>query len=120
MKKVWVVEDDPSIREIISILLLEEGYDVRLFENASKFVVAINTSKDHVDVIVMDIRLPDGNGVNLCHKVKTSENFSQVPVLMMSADATFGDVERFCRADDYIPKPFDIREMVRKVARLSA
>lgn len=82
--------------------------------------MALDTAEEDIDLVVMDVKLPDGNGMNLCHRVKTSGKFASVPVLMMSADATFRDVERFCWADDYIPKPFDIREMVRKVTKLTA
>lgn len=120
MKNVWVVEDDPSIRELIELLLVEEGYRVSLFENALQFNTALNNSSTKIDAIIMDLRLPDGNGVNLCHRVKISQKFGNVPVLMMSANATHGDVERFCRADDYLPKPFDIRELVKRLNRLVA
>ncbi len=120
MKKVWVVEDDLGIREVIAILLEEEGYEVSLFENASQFMLALSTRTGDIDALVMDVMLPDGNGIHLCHKVKSSESFGHVPVLMISANTNFCDVERFCRADDFIPKPFDINEMVRKVGRLTA
>lgn len=120
MKKVWVVEDDPGIREIIGMLLEDEGYEVSLFENASQFNMALRSQPNHIDAMVMDVMLPDGNGIHLCHKVKSSESFNNVPVLMMSANTTFCDVERFCRADDFIPKPFNIDEMAKKVSRLMA
>jgi len=115
-KKVWIVEDDPDIGEVISLLLTDEGYDVSLFPNATKFKESLPNAD--ADVMVMDVMLPDGNGIELCHGVKTNESLSHVPVLMMSANKGLADLNGYYRADDFIAKPFDIDEMVRKVKRL--
>jgi DNA-binding response OmpR family regulator len=118
-KRVWVVEDDPGIRDIISQIFSEE-YEVVPFENASQFNAVLASGENNVHAMVMDVMLPDGNGLNLCSRVKSSPNFKNVPVLIMSAGLSFAEIERFSRADDFIPKPFDIDEMFRKVQRLTA
>jgi len=118
MKKVWVLEDDPGIGEVLTMLLEGEGYKVAVFESATQFNTALRAGAEDVDAMVMDVFLPDGNGIYLCDKVKTNAKLSNIPVIVMSANTTFADVERFCRADDFIPKPFDIDEMLRKVGRL--
>ena len=69
-KKVWVVEDDPDIGEVISFLLNDEGFEVCLFPNASMFKEQLSNSD--ADMMVMDVMLPDGNGIELCHDVKTN------------------------------------------------
>jgi len=115
-KKVWIIEDDPDIGEVISLLLTDEGYDVSLFPNATKFKESLPNAD--ADVMVMDVMLPDGNGIDLCHGVKTSTSLSHVPILMMSANKGLADLNGYYRADDFIAKPFDIEEMVRKVKRL--
>ena len=116
-KKVWVIEDDPDIGEVISILLTDEGYDVSLFPNATTFKNSLSLAD--ADLMVMDVMLPDGNGIELCHGVKTNEALAHVPVLMMSANKGMSDLNGYYHADDFIAKPFDIDEMVRKVKRLT-
>jgi DNA-binding response OmpR family regulator len=115
-KKVWVVEDDPDIGEVISFLLNDEGYEVSLFPNASSFKQQLANAD--ADMMVMDVMLPDGNGIELCHDVKTSGSLKHVPVLMMSANKGLSDLNGYYRADDFIAKPFDIDEFMRKVKRL--
>lgn len=115
-KKVWVVEDDPDIGEVISVLLNDEGYEVSLFPNASLFKEQLSNAD--ADMMVMDVMLPDGNGIDLCHDVKTSVTLKHVPVLMMSANKGLSDLNGYYRADDFIAKPFDIEEFMRKVKRL--
>lgn len=116
-KKVWVIEDDPDIGEIISHLLAEEGYDVLVFPNATTFTKALSIAD--ADLMVMDVMLPDGNGIELCNGVKTTSTLAHIPVLMMSANKGMSDLNGYYRADDFIAKPFDINEMVRKVKRLT-
>lgn len=115
-KKVWIVEDDPDIGEVISLLLTDEGYEVSLFPNATTFIESLPNADP--DMMVMDVMLPDGNGIELCHGVKTSTTLGHIPVLMMSANKGLSDLNGYYRADDFIAKPFDIDEMVRKVKRL--
>ena len=116
-KKVWVVEDDPDIGEVISLLLTDEGYDVSLFPNATTFIESLPNADP--DIMVMDVMLPDGNGIELCNSVKTNSTLRHIPVLMMSANKGLSDLNGYYRADDFIAKPFDIEEMIRKVNRLA-
>jgi len=115
-KKVWVVEDDPDIGDVISFLLDDEGYEVSLFSNATLFKQQLPHAD--ADVMVMDIMLPDGNGIDLCHDVKSNGSLKHVPVLMMSANKAMTDMNGYYRADDFIAKPFDINEFMRKIRRL--
>jgi len=115
-KKVWVIEDDPDIGEVISFLLDDEGYDVSLFPNATLFKQQLPQSD--ADIMVMDIMLPDGNGIDLCHTVKASSTLKHVPILMMSANKAMSDMSGSYKADDFIAKPFDINEFMRKIRRL--
>ncbi len=116
-KKVWILEDDPDIGEVISLLLTDEGYEVSLFPDASTFTASLPTLD--ADVLVMDVMLPDGNGIDLCQQVKASTTMGHIPVLMMSANKGLADLNGYYRADDFIAKPFDIDEMARKIKRLT-
>ena len=70
------------------------------------------------DLFVLDVMLPDGNGVELCETTKGDRDLSSIPVLMMSAHAGFAVIKRSCSADDFIPKPFDIDDLSARVKQL--
>lgn len=116
-KQIWVVEDDPEIRELLALLLNQHGYAVTTFENAVQFTKALQSGQA-MDALLLDVMLPDGNGNQLCQRVRNHPNFGQVPILMMSANMTFPEVVRFCRGDDFINKPFDFNLILRKLEQL--
>ena len=101
-------------------MVAREGYQVYLFENAAQFKTALKAQPDAMDAMLMDVMLPDGNGLQLCHMVKSISDYAKVPVLIMSAALNHLEVERFCRADGFIPKPFDLNDMLGKLNRLTA
>lgn len=116
-KQVWVIEDDPDIGEIVSFLLNEDGHQVTLFNNATSFESAVADGQKP-DLFLMDVMLPDGNGIDLCEVVKNHQDLQSLPVMMMSAHAAFAKVQQFCKADDFIAKPFDIDMLSAKVNKL--
>lgn len=117
-KQVWIVEDDPDIGDIISIVLSGDGHEVRLFSNARSFKAALRLNTPTADLFVLDVMLPDGNGVELCETTKGDRDLSSIPVLMMSAHAGFAVIKRSCSADDFISKPFDIDDLSARVNQL--
>ncbi len=116
-KQVWVIEDDPDIGEIVTFLLDSDGHEVRLFENATSFENSLRQG-EKPDLFVMDVMLPDGDGVTLCELVKSNYELSSIPVMMMSAHASLDKVRLSCRAEEFMPKPFDIDELSAKVQQL--
>ncbi|SDC22787.1 Response regulator receiver domain-containing protein [Pedobacter soli] len=108
-----VVEDDRDIREIIGLLLDQEDYDVRLYADIRSFRKDMLWNEPNL--LIMDVRLPDGNGHDLCREVKTDERTSNIPVLMMSAHASAPDGSKKFVPDDFIAKPFNIDEFVSRV-----
>ncbi|TBO36411.1 response regulator [Pedobacter kyonggii] len=112
-KKVYILEDDPGISEIIEIILEEEKYEVFTFSSIYEFM-----SKDkheQADLFLLDIRLPDGNGINVCEMLKKNQGTEKIPVLMMSAHSSKREVELSCGAQGFIAKPFDIYRLVKQV-----
>lgn len=112
-KKIYLVEDDPDISEMIVLLLSEEEIEVE----ASHTVMGLYQllSRQLPDLIVMDVMLPDGNGIDECHVLKKSTSLKHIPLLLMSAHAQSELVISECPADDFIAKPFDIYDFVDKV-----
>ncbi|TXK77544.1 response regulator transcription factor [Paenibacillus sp. N3.4] len=115
MSKVLIIEDDLSIGEMMSIYLYEEGYEVKRAENGRQGEELFHDFKP--DVIVLDIMLPDVDGIQLC---STFRNASTVPILMVSAKNEVSDRVRGLQtgADDYLCKPFSMRELSARIQAL--
>ena len=112
MKEIFVVEDDEGIRELVEFLLLSEGFLVTTFPTARSFEERFS---EHLpDLFLLDIMLPDGNGLDLCSGLKKDESTREIPVVLMSAHA---DISRMEGADDFIAKPFDVDELLARIAR---
>ncbi|MNY28824.1 KDP operon transcriptional regulatory protein KdpE [compost metagenome] len=67
------------------------------------------------DMIVLDIKLPDGNGLEICRELKSSIKTHAIPVMMMSADNYLSKVKSRCVADEFINKPFDINDFANRI-----
>lgn len=111
--KILIIEDEPSLREIMSRALREEGYVV---ENASTFLEADSKVAGYsYDCILLDIMLPDGNGLKLLEHIRAlgkRENVIIVSARDSLEDKVYG-LE--IGADDYLPKPFHTAELVARV-----
>lgn len=111
--KVFIVEDDPIIVEGLTIALDQEGYDVTSFGNVTDAIKEID-SEAHYDVCLLDVNLPDGDGFQICKAIRSK---SDVPVVFLTAcDDEIHTVLAFEQgADDYIAKPFRIRELLARI-----
>ena len=112
---IWCVEDDSSIRDIEVYALTSTGFEARGFEDGDSFWNALQTGKP--DLVVLDVMLPGKDGVTLLKMMKSSKEFSQIPVIMATAKGTEYDKIQSLDmgADDYLVKPFGIMEMVSRV-----
>lgn len=115
MSKVWVVDDDSSIRWVLSKALESAGFDVTDFEDAETVIAALETKTP--DVLMTDIRMPGMSGLELAKLIKESK--PDVPCIVMTAhtdlDSALASYES--GAFEYLPKPFDLDEAVRLVQR---
>lgn len=119
MKKcVFVLEDDTELRELFILMLDQEGYEVKSYPDAATFTAALR-DQPFPDVAVLDVRLPDGNGVEICNSLKADPKTSDIPILIMSAHKDLLSLKINSRADDHLEKPFDINSFLDKVNRLS-
>ncbi|SFH45599.1 response regulator transcription factor [Pedobacter insulae] len=116
MKKcIYIVEDNQDIREILEYLLIDEHYLVKTCPTVKEFWMQM---KKHLpDMVVLDIMLPDGNGLDICEKMKNERKTYDIPVMMMSANYQNADIEQTCKAEEFISKPFDINNFMSKVNR---
>lgn len=113
MLNICLVEDEESLSEMIQLNLELEGYNVTLFNNGQ--LANNNLSQDfNYNLVILDVMLPGVNGIEIC---KTIRKHSQVPVLFLSAKGTTSDRIEGLKAggNDYLPKPFDLEELLLRV-----
>lgn len=110
-KQIVVVEDNSSIRELIEYILEDYQIEVISFGTAGDFRNAM--ADVNPDLYLLDIMLPDGNGVDLCQELKAAPASHETPIIMMSAHFDEGQIE--CGAEDFIAKPFDIDNLMSRI-----
>ncbi len=115
MALIYVVEDDRSIQEIETFALTSSGYQVKGFDNAAQFYEAM--CKELPNLILLDIMLPDEDGISILKKLREGETTAALPVIMVTAKTTEVDKVRGldAGADDYMTKPFGVMELLSRV-----
>lgn len=111
-KKLLVVDDDPNICELIELYFMKEGYEVKACHEGDK---AVDAFKDFdPDIILLDLMLPGMDGYDICREIRKE---SSVPIIMLTARGETLDrvVGLELGADDYIPKPFESKEVIARV-----
>lgn len=119
MSLIYLVEDDSNIRELVVYTLNSTGFEAVGFEKPSDFYAALNERLP--DLILLDIMLPEEDGLSILSKLRGSDDTKETPVIMLTAKGTEIDkVKGFeLGADDYIAKPFGVMELVARIkARL--
>ena len=122
MAKVLVVEDEMDVRDLLSLHLKREGYTVSAFEDAEEALVAFEAAEKErasFDLIILDWMLPKMSGLDLCKALRTKMKVS-IPIMLLTARADTMDkvLGLEIGADDYLTKPFEIREFVARVRAL--
>jgi DNA-binding response OmpR family regulator len=114
-KLVAVIDDEPDIVELVSIHLRKAHFQVREFVDASSFLQYI----DHhtPDLVILDLMLPDADGMDICKHMRINERLSSIPIIMLTAKIEETDkiLGLELGADDYVTKPFSPRELVARV-----
>lgn len=115
MSLIYIVEDDKNIREIESYALKNSGYSVDEFESAKSFWNKVSDRTP--DLILLDIMLPDSDGIDVLKKLRRNPETKKIPVIMVTAKSTEIDKVKGLDngADDYITKPFGIMELISRV-----
>ncbi len=113
--KILLVEDDIFLREGLSEMLISQRYDVTLADNFAK---ANEKIKESFDLAIFDIMLPDGNGLELCQKIR--ESGKNLPILFLTACDDEIQIVRGldAGADDYVTKPFRLLELLSRISAL--
>ncbi len=115
MKKIFCVEDEQNIRELIEYALSSAGFEVAGFENGETFFEALKNTLP--SLILLDIMLPDKDGNDILKELKENSKTAGIPVIILTAKSQQLDKIRALDggADDYVTKPFDVLELISRV-----
>jgi two-component system, cell cycle response regulator DivK len=115
MAKILYVEDNPHNMRLVRKMLKMGGHEVvEAINGADGLVMA---EREHPNLILLDINLPDMDGIEVCQKLRDSDTTASIPVVALTANAMHGDRERFLDAgmDGYLPKPITRNELLNTV-----
>ncbi|MFN3411964.1 MAG: response regulator transcription factor [Exilispira sp.] len=116
-KIIFAIEDDPDILSLLETSFKRENYIFEGFSSAAGFFERLKINKP--DCIILDIMLPDVDGLEIIKRLKVSESYSNIPIIIVSAKTD--EVDRVVGlelgADDYIVKPFSVKELLVRVKK---
>lgn len=116
--KIYLVEDDNSIRELVIYTLQNTGFEAHGFGCGADFWKAMKVGMP--DLVLLDIMLPDEDGLSILRKLRAQSQTERLPIMMLTAKGTEYDkvIGLDSGADDYLPKPFGMMELVSRVKAL--
>lgn len=113
-KKILVVEENALMLEVMSYILINNGYEVFTLSDGNEVFNYIK--KNHPDLIILDAKLPGLDGIVICQLIKMNETTSRLPVIICSDDESIENLLHQKGApDDLLEKPFDIGSLIQKV-----
>jgi DNA-binding response OmpR family regulator len=113
MPRVLVIDDDPSIRQVVDYALTDEGYEVDLVSNGEAALAAI--ARHHPDVILLDMKMPVMDGWEFARRYRERYNH-QAPIIAVTAAQDAAQRGADVGAEDYLAKPFDLDALVECIA----
>jgi len=114
-KLIAVIDDEPDILELISLHLTKSNFKVKEFLNAESFFKFLSSKIP--DLIILDLMLPDLDGIEVCKYLKSNQELKSIPIIMLTARVSETDkvLGLELGADDYVTKPFSPRELIARV-----
>lgn len=113
MKRVLVVDDNNDILWVVETILKRYGFDVMTTLRGED--VLSKTRDFSPQLILLDVFLSGVDGISVCNTLKSIPETKDIPIIMFSAHTNFSELKKFCEADDFVAKPFDTNELVKKI-----
>ena len=124
-QKILIVDDDPDLVEAVSIILENKGYEVVAAYDGVEGLKMART--ENPDLIVLDVMMPNKDGYEVCKELKADEKYRAIPILLLTAVVANIPTSKYTQqmgmeteADDYVDKPVEPDELVRRVEALIA
>lgn len=116
-KKIIIADDEPDIIRLIKYFLTKKGFEVLDFSSGTGLLDSIIREKP--DLVILDVIMPGENGIDLCKKIKDSNQLKNIPVIILSAKTQKFEVEGGlgAGADEYLIKPFNTNELLEVVEK---
>ena len=115
ISKILIVEDEPDIRDTLSYNFEKEGFEVLSSPNGKSALKLLESNEPNI--VILDLMLPDMSGLDICRQIKNDKKLSDTSIIMLTAKSE--EVDRIVGfelgADDYVTKPFSIRELILRV-----
>jgi DNA-binding response OmpR family regulator len=112
-KKIMIADDDPGIVDAVEMLLEFEGYEVTSTVDGT---TVLDMKEELPDLLLLDIWMSGEDGRDICRKLKQLESTKNIPVIMISASRDVAASAIAAGADDFLAKPFEMDELLRKIA----
>ena len=113
LKKILMVDDDVRMRELLQRYLTEQGFSIKTVADSTEMDAVL--AQEHIDLLVLDLMLPGEDGLAICRRLRSNRN--AMPIIMLTARGD--EVDRIIGlemgADDYLPKPFNPRELLARI-----
>ena len=113
MNRILIVDDNNDILWVVEIILKRYGFEVISTLRGEE--VLSKSQEFNPDLILLDVFLSGIDGIEICNSLKTLPETRDIPIIMFSAHTNRQDVMKFCGADDFLSKPFDANELVKKI-----
>jgi DNA-binding response OmpR family regulator len=108
-RSIHLVEDNEDIRYIVEFFLSDSDYQVKVSASVADFISSMEEPLP--DLYLLDVMLPDGNGLEICRHIKENKNTKHIPVIIMSAHSNEAEVTRDSDANAFISKPFNLTDL---------
>jgi DNA-binding response OmpR family regulator len=118
MKKVLIVDDDKDLLFGLAALLTNKGYRILTVDDGNQ--APYTTMAFHPDVIILDVHMPNADGLTICESLKSNSMTSHIPILMISADAEIRDIMPNCHADAFMSKPLRLISLYQHLEEWTA
>ncbi len=113
MNRILIVEDNNDVLWVVKIVLKRYGFKVMAIPRGEDVMPKMRTFRPHL--ILLDVVLSGISGVDVCNEIKSNEKTKEIPIIMFSAHANMNDILKLSKPDDFIAKPFDVNELVKKI-----
>ncbi len=113
-KKILIADDDPAILEALTLMLEDADYEVETTVNGETIY---KMEKEYPDLLVLDIWMSGMDGRDICKHLKKQELTKDIPIIIMSANKDTKQMAKESGADDFITKPFEMKDLLAKVAQ---